>query len=196
MKIVIFFVCGLFLSFSVNARQIDSMPPRLEKFVTGLGAATASFTQTKTIPESSRKFVATGHVKFVKGRGFVWHQETPTMMKFTSTTTAYCIDDKKQNLSSLPYFGQIQSVVDDMLNGDMTRFLSLFNVDYTDTRAIGGWAINATPKNDRIGDFIKGISMSGNARELYKITVEYAGGTRIVIEFKRPKKDITDEIVC
>ena len=196
MKKIIFFVFVLFLSTTVNARQIDSMPARLEKFLTGLGAATASFTQTKTIPGSSKKFIATGYVKFVKGVGFVWRQETPSIIKFTSTTTAYCVDDKKQNLSALPYFGQIQSVVDDMLNGDMTRFLSLFNVDYNDTKIAGGWTIKATPKNDRISDFIKSISMSGNARELHKIIIEYTGGTQILIEFKRPKKDIADEIAC
>jgi len=190
-KLFLLFVllCG-----TANAKNITEMPATLKTFTDNLGSVSATFTQSKTIPESVKTFRANGTVKFVKGVGFKWTQINPNSFEFTSTLDSYCVNDEKKALAALPYFSQIQSMINDMLNGDMNMFLMAFNADYTENKT--SWTLMATPKLSAIADFLEAITMAGNTKDLKQMVIMYKNGTTITIDFKRMTTDLPDEIKC
>lgn len=170
------------------------MPEKLKTFAENLESVSATFKQTKILPESTKHFISTGYIKFVKNVGFTWHQEKPSNEVFTSTLTTYCVNGETKELNELPYFYRIQSMIDKMLNGDMTDFLFAFDVDYTEHK--NTWTLVATPRITAIADMIQNLTMYGSTTDLTKIVMTYDDGTIIILEFKRSKKDFADEIAC
>lgn len=192
-------IIALFMLFSntVVAQQLDdTVPARLKNFIDNLDTVSANFTQVKILPESTKQFKSSGHVKFVKGSGFTWHQKKPSEMVFTSTLTSYCVNDESRELDELPYFNQIQSMIDKMLNGDMSDFLFAFNADYTDDKNANGWHIVATPRLSSLADFIQDLTIYGTTKNLNKIIITYADGTILMLNFTRSAKDFNYEIAC
>lgn len=190
--VLISLACG-----SANAKNITEMPKTLKIFTDNLGTVYASYTQSKTLPESDKIFHANGTVKFIKGTGFKWKQQKPNIFEFTSTLDSYCINDDKQELSALPYFSQIQSMIKDMLNGDMDKFLTAFNADYKEENVkTKNWTLKATPKLSAINDFLKSITLAGDIKDLKQMVISYKNGATIIIVFKRIKADSLDEIKC
>lgn len=183
--------CGM-----ANAQNITGMPTTLKTFTDNLGTVYASYTQSKTLPESTKTFRAHGTVKFVKGVGFKWKQLQPKSFDFTSTLDSYCVNGDKETLSTLPYFSQIQSMIKDMLDGDMDTFLTAFNADYTESKKGQNWTLLATPKLDTVAEFLESMALAGNATDLKQIVIKYQNGTTIVIDFKRIKTGSDDEIKC
>ena len=190
------FLLSVFLSGTANAQAITKMPETLKIFTDNLGTVSASYIQSKTLPESIKVFRANGTVKFEKGVGFKWKQQKPNAFEFTSTLDSYCINNDSQELSSLPYFSQIQSMIKDVLDGDMDRFLIVFNADYMENPKNKNWILKATPKLSAVSDFLGTITLSGNAKDLKQIIIIYTNQTTITIDFKRMKVDLPDEIKC
>ena len=192
-KLILFtlLLCG-----TANAQNITEMPSTLKTFTDNLGTVYASYTQTKTLPESTKTFSANGTVKFVKGVGFKWKQQKPNAFEFTSTLDSYCINDDTQALSDLPYFSQIQSVIKDMLDGDMSSFITAFDADYIENKNGQNWTLQATPKISAIKDFLDSITLAGNTKDLKQMVISYKNGTMIIINFKRMKTESADEIKC
>ena len=193
-KIGNLFILCAFLTGAANAAPVTEMPETLKTFADNLQTVSASYTQSKTLPESTKTFRANGTVKFVRGVGFKWHQIHPNNFYFTSNLGSYCVNGATESLSELPYFSQIQSTINDLLNGDMEMFLTAFDADYTESK--NNWRLTATPKIDAIGEFLKQITMAGNIHDLRQIIIKYTNGTKIIIDFKRMKTDLSDEIKC
>jgi outer membrane lipoprotein-sorting protein len=191
------FLAILTILFSTTclAQQItNEMPKKLKQFVDNLETVSANFTQIKILPESTKQFKSFGYVKFVKGTGFTWHQTKPSETVFTSTLKTYCVNGEDKQLNELPYFNQIQQMIDSMLNGDISDFLFAFNVDYFDDK--NGWHLVATPRLSALTDFIQNLTVYGTTKNLDKIIITYADGTIIILQFTRSSKDFSDEIVC
>ena len=182
---------------SVNAFAYPvtgEMPEKLKTFAENLESVSATFKQTKILPESTKNFISTVYVKFVRDVGFTWHQEKPSKEVFTSTLTTYCVNGESKELSELPYFYRIQSMIDKMLNGDMSDFLFAFNVDYTEYK--NTWTLVATPRFTNVADMIQNLTMYGSTKDLTKVVMTYDDGTIVILEFNRSKKDFSDEIAC
>jgi outer membrane lipoprotein-sorting protein len=197
MKKINKFLVVLFCMFSVNAfaYQIsDKMPEKLKTFTNNLNSVSADFKQTKILPESTKRFISNGYVKFVKNVGFTWHQQKPTDNVFTSTLTKYCVNGETKELTDLPYFYRIQSMIDNMLNGDMSEFLFAFNLDYSEHK--DSWTMVATPKLTVISDMLQNLTIYGTTKNLTKIVMTYYDGTIVILEFTRLTKEIDDEITC
>ena len=152
------------------------MPEKLKTFAENLESVSATF------------------IKFVKNVGFTWHQEKPSKEVFTSTLTTYCVNGETKELNELPYFYRIQSMIDKMLNGDMSDFLFAFNVDYSEYK--NTWTLVATPRLTNIADIIQNLTMYGSTTDLTKVVMTYDDGTIVILEFNRSKKDFADEIIC
>lgn len=165
-----------------------------DKFASQVSVENVKFTQTKTIPNIKRNFVSNGFIKFVKNVGFVWVQNLPNSIKFIGTQKQYCVNDEVKDLSDLPYFSQIQMVVDDLLLGNYKSLNSAFNVDYSDDGE--NWNLFLTPKNSRISSFIKVVQVSGDVSLLKEIVIDYSNGMEITIDFEVFKEEINDEIQC
>ncbi|MBR3148329.1 MAG: glycosyltransferase [Alphaproteobacteria bacterium] len=191
----LFLVFVLFCG-TANAKNITQMPDTLKTFTDNLGTVSAAYTQSKTLPESTKIFHARGVVKFVKDSGFKWKQLDPNSFDFTSTLDTYCVNGSPETLSSLPYFSQIQSMIKDMLDGDMNDFLTAFDADYTESKKGQNWTLLASPKISAISDFLESMTMTGNKKDLTQIVIKYKNGTKIVLDFRRLKTDLTDEIEC
>jgi hypothetical protein len=87
-------------------------------------------------------------------------------------------------------------MIKDVLNGDMTRFLMVFNVDYSETKKSKTWVLQATPKLSAVADFLGSITMTGNLTDLKQMVIMYKNGTIITIDFKRMNTESPDEIKC
>jgi len=192
-KIISVFLC----LFSINAfayQITDEMPEKLKTFADNLTSVSATFKQTKILPESTKRFISTGYVKFVKNVGFTWHQQKPSEDVFTSTLTTYCVNGENKELRDLPYFYRVQSMIDKMLNGDMSDFLFVFNVDYSENK--DNWTMVATPRLTVMADMIQNLTMYGTSKDLTRVIMTYYDGTIVILEFNRSKKDFDDEINC
>lgn len=192
MKFFVYILCFIF-SFPVFAGDIVKNGA-FDKFASQVSVENVKFTQTKTIPNIKRNFVSNGFIKFVKNVGFVWVQNLPNSIKFIGTQKQYCVNDEVKNLSDLPYFSQIQMVVDDLLLGNYKSLNSAFNVDYSDDGE--NWNLFLTPKNSRISSFIKVVQVSGDVSLLKEIVIDYSNGMEITIDFEVFKGEISDEIQC
>lgn len=190
------FLLTVLLCGTANAHTITEMPSRLKTFTDNLESASASYIQSKTLPESVKTFRSYGNVKFVKNVGFKWIQKKPNSFEFTSTLDTYCVNNDKQALSALPYFSQIQSMIKDVLNGDMSKFLMVFNADYIESKKGTNWTLQATPKLSNISEFLESITLAGNINDLKQMVITYKNGTTIVLDFTRMKTDLPDEIKC
>ena len=180
---------------NVFAYQIsDTMPEKLKTFTDNLNTVSATFKQTKILPESTKRFVSNGYVKFAKNVGFTWHQQKPTDEVFTSTLTTYCVNGENKELNELPYFYRVQSMIDNMLNGDLTGFLFAFNVDYSEHK--NSWTMVATPRLSALADMLQNLTVYGTTTDLTKVVMTYYDGTIVILEFTRTQKEINDEIAC
>ena len=187
------FLCCL-TSVNAFATPITEMPDTLKTFTDNLNTVSATFKQTKILPESTKRFISNGYVKFVKNVGFTWHQQKPNDDIFTSTLTNYCINGEAKELDELPYFYRIQSMIDNMLNGDMAEFLYTFNVDYNEHK--NSWTMVATPRLTTIAEMIQDVTIYGTTTDLNKVIMTYYDGTIVILEFTRLTKEISDEIAC
>ena len=194
MKKIIFVLCCVFSLNAFAYPVTDEMPEKLKTFTDNLESVSATFKQTKILPESTKRFVSNGYVKFVKNVGFTWHQQKPSNEIFTSTLTEYCVNGEVKELTELPYFYRVQSMIDKMLNGDMSEFLFAFDVDYSEHK--NSWTLVASPRLVILADMIQNLTMYGNTKDLNKVIITYYDGTIVILEFNRSKKDFTDEIVC
>ena len=101
-KIIFTVLC--FVSTNAFAYPItDTMPDKLKTFTDNLQSVSATFKQTKILPESTKRFISNGYVKFVKNVGFIWHQQKPSDEKFVATLTKYCTNGETKELNELPY---------------------------------------------------------------------------------------------
>ena len=183
----------LVLSGSVAYANTDMA--RFETFTKNIDTVSATFNQMKLVPESTKRFVATGRVKFQKDVGFVWIQDNPTKQVFVSTKKKYCIDGVAQDLNSLPYFYYVREIIDDALNGDISGLEKVFNLDYSEYGK-NLWQITATPKYDSVADIMQDVVMYGSTTELTKVIITYQNGTVIIIQFDPMNTEIKDEIAC
>ena len=194
MKKIIFVLCCVFSLNAFAYPVTGEMPEKLKTFTDNLESVSATFKQTKILPESTKRFISNGYVKFVKNVGFAWHQQKPSEDVFTSTLTEYCVNGEAKELTELPYFYRVQSMIDKMLNGDMSEFLFAFDVDYSEHK--NSWTLVASPRLVILADMIQNLTMYGNIKDLNKVIITYYDGTIVILEFNRSKKDFTDEIVC
>ena len=194
MKKIIFVLCCVFSLNAFAYPVTGEMPEKLKTFTDNLESVSATFKQTKILPESTKRFISNGYVKFVKNVGFAWHQQKPSEDVFTSTLKEYCVNGEAKELTELPYFYRVQSMIDKMLNGDMSEFLFAFDVDYSEHK--NSWTLVASPRLVILADMIQNLTMYGNIKDLNKVIITYYDGTIVILEFNRSKKDFTDEIVC
>ena len=126
----------------------------LKTFTENLGTVSASFEQMKILPESTKKFVSTGRVKFTKDVGFIWMQDKPTKQVFVSTKNKYCIDGEAKDLKELPYFYYVRSMIDNALNGNTADLETVFRIDYTEYGK-ASWQLVAKPRFDMVADILQ-----------------------------------------
>ena len=184
----------LFL-FLISCRAYATDMQRFDTFTRNLDTVSASFEQIKIIPESSKKFTATGKVKFKKGTGFIWKQNTPTYQTFVSTKTNYCIDGVSKDLDSLPYFYYIRGMIDNALSGDVSDLKTVFNLDYSEYGKTQ-WQLTATPRFDSVAEFLQDFVMYGTTTDLTKVIITYQNGTVVIMKFDRLNTEVKDEIAC
>lgn len=188
-------LCLLLLTAPATAKPITEMPERLTQFTENMNTVSATFTQTKIIPESTKKFNSSGYVKFQKGTGFIWAQQKPNTQTFVSTTDKYCINGRVRDLTAMPYFYYIRRIIDDTLNGDIAGLNTLFYVDY-DEYENNQWQLTTKPRLSSVRDFVQEFVMYGTTNDLDKVVITYQDGTIVIINFKRTDTEFPDEIAC
>ena len=169
--------------------------PYFDAFTKNLGTVSASWHQIKILPETTKKFVSDGRVKFEKDVGFIWLQDNPVKQVFVSTTQKYCIDGKAQELNSLPYFYYIRGMINNALNGNIDDLETVFKIDYSEY-GTDNWQMTARPRLTAVADILQDMVIYGTTDNLTKVIITYNDGTIVIITFNYGIAEIQNEIAC
>lgn len=190
---LLFFLTLAFFSNIVFAEEIANTS-QIYHFSQNLVEVSADFIQSKKMPNIKKEFISKGKVQFKKHNGFLWKQETPTKYTFKSTQNEFCYNNETKDTNSLPYFQEIFDIIEDVLASNFSSLEKIFYVSYSENKQ--KWFLTLTPKVEEIEKFLAKIELIGNQKEISKITLKYANGMVIVLEFKENKEDIVNEISC
>lgn len=169
--------------------------PHFDTLTKNLGTVSASWHQMKILPETTKKFMSDGRVKFEKDVGFIWIQDKPVKQVFVSTTQKYCVDGIAQDLNSLPYFYYIRSMINNALNGNIDDLEMVFKIDYSEYGK-NNWQMTARPRLTAVADILQDMVIYGTTDDLTKAIITYNDGTIVIITFNRGIAEIQDEIAC
>ena len=185
------------LSFFISIGAQAELPKKgsnFSIFMSGLQNADVDFVQTKTIPNIKRVFKSVGKIKFVRDKGFIWHQTEPSDFKFISTKKCYRTGNAKNSLSNLPHYSEFSELVDGVLNNNYSMLSSVFSVGYGEN--LKNWQLVLVPKIDEIKQIFKRITVKGDNSQMSEIKFEYKNNSVVTINFSPSKEALTDEIKC
>ncbi|MBR6412550.1 MAG: outer membrane lipoprotein carrier protein LolA [Alphaproteobacteria bacterium] len=187
------FLFLIFFSLSAGAAPIPS-DALVIRFLTHLQKMTLRFDQTKTIPEIEKSFKSSGIFQFEKNKGLIIKQERPTSQVFVSTLERYCTGEKSDSLKNLPHFSDAKSLVDHLLQGDLSDLNKIFEIIYFEKNKT--WQMDMIPSDKDMKAFIRKIVLKGNINHLKQVIIEYADGTHMQIDYSPVQQDLTHEIKC
>lgn len=197
MKFIVFLL--LFLCSMTASAQIPVEGDLFADWLMQLEDETYSYEQTKTQPDVTDTFKASGIFQFVKDKGIIFKQEKPAKQTFVSTTEKYCLKDvngqteKVDNLSELPHFSDIKKLFDKALDGKLSGLKRIFEVFYIEEE--GSWLLRLTPKSKDLASLIMEVTVTGSQKP-EELTILYTNGEEITVHFTPSKQDISDEIGC
>ncbi len=187
----------LLLSFLIvkNAyAELSNTGNNFSSFIGNLKTAHVDFIQTKTIPNLSRQFQSSGKIKFIKDKGFIWHQSTPNDFIFISTPEQYCTKDESRSLSGLPHYSDFSELIDNVLNHDYTQLKNTFDITYKEEG--NNWNLHLSPKITELSDIFKQITVKGDLVQISEVEFQYQNGSIVTIKFFLSKAKLSDEIKC
>jgi outer membrane lipoprotein-sorting protein len=149
-------------------------------------AIRARFTQTQTRAALKQPLISSGSLLLVRGRGVVWHIETPYQATYLITDAGV----HEVNASGQPTGGasphgtrgvaEVSRMMRAMLGGDLSALYSRFDVQATGTPA--QWRMQLTPNQPQLAQAIKSLQMSGGSY-LRTLRITLANGDVTTLDF-------------
>ena len=130
----------------------------------------ARFTQTQTRVALKQPLVSSGSLLLVRGRGVVWHIETPYQAIYLITDAGVSeINADGQRVGGTSAHGtpgtrgvaEVSRMMRAMLGGDLSALYSQFDVQAAGTPA--QWRMQLTPNQPQLAQAIKGLQMNGGS---------------------------------
>ena len=128
----------------------------------------ARFTQTQTRAALKQPLVSSGSLLLVRGRGVVWHIDTPYQATYLITDGGVSeVNAAGQHVTGASPHGtsgphgvaEVSRMMRAMLGGDLSALYSQFDVQAVGTSA--QWQIQLTPNQPQLAQSIKELQMSG-----------------------------------
>lgn len=147
------------------------------------------FTQTQTRAALKQPLVSSGWLLLVRGRGVVWHIETPYQATYLITDAGVSeINAAGQRVGAAAAHGtsgargiaEVSKMMRAMLGGDLTALYSQFDVQASGTPT--QWRMQLTPNQPQLAQAIKGLQMSGG-NYLQSLRITLASGDITSLEF-------------
>ena len=149
----------------------------------------AHFTQTQTRAALKQPLVSSGSLLLVRGRGVVWHIETPYQAIYLITDAGVSeINAEGQRIGGTSARGtsgtrgvaEVSRMMRAMLGGDLSALYSQFDVQATGTLA--QWRMRLTPNQPQLAQAIKDLQMSGGGY-LRTLRITLASGDVTSLDF-------------
>ena len=189
--IFIFFIFFIFfIIFSFNPSPLYSIDSKdLNSFLSSIDTKPISIEiiQHKYVSILDKTFSTYSLARFEKDKGFIFiHNDD----KFISTKEKYCFNsDPPKLLKDLPYYSDIKSLIDSLMQSDTKALESIFDIKY-------GKYLQLSPKNSRIKKWISKINVSIKNNRLDVIEIKYQNKDKITLQIKPTGKKINDKIDC
>jgi outer membrane lipoprotein-sorting protein len=142
----------------------------------------AHFIQTQTRAALKEPLVSSGTLVLVRGRGIVWHIESPYQAMYLITDTGVSeIDATGHKVAGANGRGttgargvaEVSRMMRAMLGGDLSALYSQFDVQASGTPS--QWHMQLTPNQPQLAQAIKGLQMSGSSY-LQSLRIALASG--------------------
>jgi outer membrane lipoprotein-sorting protein len=149
----------------------------------------ARFTQTQTRAALKQPLVSSGSLLLVRGRGIVWHIETPYQAVYLITDAGVSeINAAGQRVGGASPHGtsgtrgvaEVSRMMRAMLGGDLSALYSQFDVQAAGTPA--QWRMQLTPNQPQLAQAVKGLQMSGGGY-LRSLRITLANGDVTSLDF-------------
>jgi outer membrane lipoprotein-sorting protein len=149
----------------------------------------ACFTQTQTRAALKQPLVSSGSLLLVRGRGVVWHIETPYRATYLITDAGVSEINAAGQLvggasargtSGTRSVAEVSRMMRAMLGGDLSALYSQFDVQAAGTLA--QWRMRLTPNQPQLAQAIKDLQMSGGSY-LRTLCITLANGDVTTLDF-------------
>jgi outer membrane lipoprotein-sorting protein len=149
----------------------------------------ARFTQTQTRAALKQPLVSSGSVLLVRGRGVVWHIETPYQATYLITDAGVSeVNAAGQRVTGAGSHGtsgahgvaEVSRMMRAMLGGDLSALYSQFDVQAAGTPA--QWQMQLMPNQPQLAQAIKDLQMSGG-NYLRTLRITLASGDVTSLDF-------------
>jgi outer membrane lipoprotein-sorting protein len=147
----------------------------------------ARFTQTQTRAALKQPLVSSGSLILMRGRGVVWHIETPYQAIYLITDAGVSeVNAAGQRVGNTSRaqgtrgVAEVSRMMRAMLGGDLSALYSQFDVQAAGTPA--QWQMQLTPNQPQLAQAIKGLQMSGGAW-LRSLRITLASGEITNLDF-------------
>jgi outer membrane lipoprotein-sorting protein len=149
----------------------------------------ARFTQTQTRAALKQPLVSSGSLLLVRGRGVVWHIETPYQATYLITDAGVSeVNAAGQHVTGASPHGtsgargvaEVSRMMRAMLGGDLSALYAQFDVQAVGTSA--QWQMQLTPNQPQLAQAIKELQMSGG-NYLRTLRITLASGDVTSLDF-------------
>ena len=146
----------------------------------------ARFTQTQTRAALKQPLVSSGSLLLARGRGVIWHIETPYQATYLITDAGVSeVNAAGQRAGGASPHGtrgvaEVSRMMRAMLGGDLSALYSQFDVQATGTPA--QWRMQLTPNQPQLAQAIKSLQMSGDSY-LRTLRITLANGDVTTLDF-------------
>ena len=159
----------------------------------------ARFTQTQIRAALKQPLVSSGSLLLMRGRGVVWHVETPYQATYLITDAGVSeVNAAGQRVTGASPHGasgphgvaEVSGMMRAMLGGDLSALYSQFDVQAVGTSAL--WQMQLTPNQPQLAQAIKELQMSGgNYLRTLRITLASGDVTSLDFTDSTPVTDLT-----
>lgn len=146
----------------------------------------ARFTQTQTRAALKQPLVSSGSLLLVRGRGIIWHIETPYQATYRITDAGVSeVNAAGQRVEGSGPHGtrgvaEVSRMMRAMLGGDLSALYSQFDVQASGTPT--QWRMQLTPNQPQLAQAIKSLQMSGGSY-LRTLRITLANGDVTALDF-------------
>jgi len=149
----------------------------------------ARFTQTQTREALKQPLVSSGSLLLMRGRGVVWHVETPYQATYLITDAGVSeVNAAGQRVGGASSHGtsgprgvaEVSRMMRAMLGGDLSALYSQFDVQAVGTST--QWQMQLTPNQPQLAQAIKELQMSGG-NYLRTLRITLASGDVTSLDF-------------
>lgn len=146
------------------------------------------FTQEKHLAELDQPLVSRGQYVIARDHGLIWRVQEPLQATLIiSQQQLVQRSDGEQTLrisaDQQPGLSVVTAILLAIFQADIERLKTFFHL-HSESLAQGGWAIELTPRQASVGEFIESVRIQGG-QSIERIDIRETGGDRSRIQLQQ-----------